>query len=420
MFSKIESIKSKMKNLFLSDDKIWIVTFSGGKDSTLLLQLTLEMFMSLDKKQRKPIYIVTNKVSVEIPIYEKYLNSKLDQIKNFVNQNKLQKYIKIYEIEPSLGFFTLLIGRGYPPPNKNFRYCTSYLKRKPLNEFLEKESKKHSFIILLGVRKDESENRKRSIEKRERNYKDLNKHEDLDNVYFLSPIKELLTSEVWYYLLNNKPVWGTHDDLFELYEKGSINDCSIKDDYKKDKCNTRYGCWICTVVNRDKSMEGLIKHGETWLKPLNEYRNLLKKFRDDPERRSSYKRTGVLGKGPFKMNTRKELLEKLLEIEKKINYELISDKEILKIQEEWQKDGDFNFSAIKIAQKYNRLKNVNTEYEFLDEDDLNEIKKMNIEPGLINQVLVLEQDAKKLLKRRNLLENIEKVFKSYIIKEKYY
>ena len=42
----------------------------------------------------------------------------------------------------------------------------------------------------------------------------------------------------------------------------------------------RVGCWVCTVVTKDKSMEAMIENGEEWLEPMLEYRDLLASTQD--------------------------------------------------------------------------------------------------------------------------------------------
>jgi len=418
---KEETIKN-LKESFLKDSRPWVVTFSGGKDSTTVLHLVIEMFLSLSNKEKKPIFIIANDTMVEMPVVERYLDEKIKSIENFIKNNKLDKWINIKKIEPEETFFQLMIGRGYPPPNRTFRWCSSKLKIKPTTAYLEKILEKYkSLIILLGTRKAESINRKRSIEKREYNFRNFSKHELLPNTFLFSPIVDWTNEEVWEFLRTNKAPWGTHEDLLSMYEKGSQEDCNVTLNPDAPSCGrTRFGCWVCTVVNKDKSMENMLQNGEEWMKPLWEYRNMLVDYREDPEKRSKIRRNRTNGLGPFKLDIRKELLYKLLEIEQRINTKLISDREILLIQEEWKKDGDFENSAIKIAKKFDRLKNVDFKYSFLDEEDINLIKKNELEPGYIDEILKIEKDANKFLRRHNILKNLESLVESSVVKKLFY
>ena len=112
-------------------------------------------------------------------------------------------------------------------------------------------------------------------------------------------------------------------------------------------------------------MQGFISTGEARLKPLNDFRNYIKELRENPNARADYKRDGravykVGGLGPFLSKIRVIILEKLLEAERKFKQnggvELISDKQILAIQGEWDKDFDLDNTAIKKAQQFGRLK----------------------------------------------------------------
>ncbi|MCK4442058.1 MAG: DNA phosphorothioation system sulfurtransferase DndC, partial [Sulfurovaceae bacterium] len=117
---------------------------------------------------------------------------------------------------------------------------------------------------------------------------------------------------------------------------------------------TRFGCWVCTVVEKDKSMLGMIKNGETWMEPLDKYRTKLKLYRDDTTKRANRKRDGRRGVGPFLLEIRKELLISLLETEKEVNHQLIKDEEIIQIQKFWDNDGDIENSALNIAISFDR------------------------------------------------------------------
>lgn len=216
--------------------------------------------------------------------------------------------------------------------------------------------------MLLGVRSAESASRAASIEKRNDNHRGFSMHPDIPNAFVYSPIKDWSNAEVWTFLSTHPAPWGRHDDMMQLYDKGSgEGDCNIALNPQSQSCGkTRFGCWVCTVVSQDKSMANMLKNPEdVWMQPLHEFRNLLEAYRNDPSKRQPRRRNGQKSIGPFKLSTRKELLDKLLSTERDLHKELagktlISDKEIVQIQEEWLNDGDFFESAIKIAKKYGR------------------------------------------------------------------
>ena len=71
---KINNVINRLKKEYLADSRPWVVTFSGGKDSTTVLQLVIEMILQLRKenKDTKKVYIVSSDTGVEMPIIEDY------------------------------------------------------------------------------------------------------------------------------------------------------------------------------------------------------------------------------------------------------------------------------------------------------------------------------------------------------------
>jgi len=414
----VNKTKKTMKEEFLKDSRPWVVTFSGGKDSTTVLQLTIEMLLELPKEKRKKIFIVASDTLVEMPIITDYFYKKIDQIKKFIENEKLDIEIKILKPEIKESFWTLLLGKGYPAPSTSFRWCTERLKIRPATRYLTSLANKYkSIVMLLGVRKAESNTRKKSIEKRELNFRGFSKHETIPNAYIFSPIKEWSNEEVWTFLSKNEAPWGSHKDMMKLYDKGSGEaDCNIALNPDSPSCGkTRFGCWVCTVVSKDKSMENMLDT-EEWMRPLNEFRNLILDYKNNPDKRSKRRRSGEKGLGPYTLETRRELFEKLLKIENIIkekldNKKLILDEEIFQIQKEWEKDGDFLNSAIEIAKNYGR--NINySSFNALEKEEKDICFKYNLTPNFINQILEKEYNAKGLT-RRNIYKDLDELVTNF-------
>src|SRR5690606_27655444 len=162
-------------------------------------------------------------------------------------------------------FWVLLIGKGYPSPNQQMRWCTDRLKIQPTSRYI-REQVAHcgSAIILLGVRKDESESRKRRIDGYEnQNQSNLNPHNDLVGAYIYRPIVDLSTDDVWEILSSYSPIWGGDNSrLIKLYRDAAGGECPIvlsQDDAPGCGTNSsRFGCWTCTVVEKDKSLQGFV------------------------------------------------------------------------------------------------------------------------------------------------------------------
>lgn len=404
--NKIEIVKARLKEEFLSDTRPWVVTFSGGKDSTTVLHLVVDMLLEMKNegvKQSKKVYVVSSDTGVEMPLIEDYVGNKLNQIREFSKNEHLDIHVEKLSPKVTESFWTLLLGKGYPSPNQTFRWCTDRMKIRPATYFLKSLSDKNeSILMLLGVRSDESVSRAASIERRTDNHRGFSMHPDIPNAFIYSPIKDWTNPEVWAFLSTHPAPWGKHEDMMVLYDKGSgEGDCNVALNPESSSCGkTRFGCWVCTVVGKDKSMDNMLKNPEDmWMKPLHEFRNLLEEYRDpDSGKRQPRRRNGQKSIGPFKLETRKELLEKLLSTEKDLKAELagktlISDDEIVQLQVEWLNDGDFFESAINLAKKYGR--NVNYEsVKAFNEDEQDYIdgicKENDINKELIDHIMQCE------------------------------
>lgn len=403
---KITVVKKRLKEDFLADTRPWVVTFSGGKDSTTVLHLTIDMLLEMRKEgiaQSKKLYVVSSDTGVEMPLIEDYVGNKLDQVRNFAKKENLDIHVEKLSPKVTESFWTLLLGKGYPSPNQTFRWCTDRMKIRPATYFLKSlTDKNESILMLLGVRSDESASRAASIEKRSDNHRGFSMHPDIPNAFVYSPIKDWTNAEVWTFLSKYSAPWGKHNDMMVLYDKGSgEGDCNVALNPESQSCGkTRFGCWVCTVVSKDKSMANMLKNPEDrWMEPLHEFRNLLEEYRE-PEsgKRQPRRRNGQKSIGPFKLETRKELLEKLLATElalkdKLAGKTLIKDEEIAQIQEEWLNDGDFFESAIKLAKKHGR----DVPYESVkafNEDEQDYIESIcqenSINKELINHIIQCE------------------------------
>ena len=429
--NKVADLRNRLREEYFADNRPWVVTFSGGKDSTAVLQLVVEMLQEIKhetpNENLKPVFIVSSDTGVEMPIIEEYFNNKLENIKKFISASDLNMHVEILKPEVTETFWTLLLGKGYPSPNNTFRWCTDRMKIKPATKYLKGLAHKHqSILMLLGVRSDESHARAQSIQKRDVNHRGFSKHNDIPNAFVFSPIKEWSNADVWTYLSQNPAPWGTHEDMMKLYDKGSGEaDCNIALNPDAASCGkTRFGCWVCTVVSADKSMENMLRNKEDeWMRPLHEFRNKLEIYRYDHSKRQSRRRNGQKAAGPFLFSVRQELLEELLQIEQSLKEYLrgqclISDEELVEIQNMWLQDGDFFERAITLARKYGRdipyssIKGFNEQ----DRQDIEEIcTKEGIPWQLMAHVLQIEHSHRHQLKRSGVFTALDNVIESYAL-----
>ena len=376
MFEEYTAIKKEMELVYLHDRRPWMIGYSGGKDSTLLCQLVFEMLEALPEEKRwKPAYIVTSDTMVENPIVKAYMHKMSKAINEASAEKNLNVQAHIIYPEIRQTFWSLVIGLGYPTPEPpGFRWCTERLKINPSNAFTYNTIKKDGeIVILLGVRKAESAARSRSISSREIEGKILTPHPQIAKAYVYSPLSEIRNENVWEYLLQNdgKSAWNTDNNyLYNLYRGENLSEedsavGQVNKDNMKVTGNSRFGCWICTMVKEDKSLKNFIDHGASELIPLRDFRNWLVELRANPNKRDYRRRNGSVyltaagefGRGPFTMETRKEILRRLLQLEVETGFELITLEELKMIDKLWEDEGDLSrrslveiYSAVKGSQ----------------------------------------------------------------------
>jgi DNA sulfur modification protein DndC len=432
MALNISHLENEIIDQYLYDDhptRPWIIGFSGGKDSTMLLQVVWNALKKIEPiLLTRMIYVVCNDTLVENPRIVKFINTTLKKIQKAANLNGIP--LEVHQTMPVLDdtFWVKLIGLGYPAPNKFYRWCTERLKIDPTTRFIkETASMNEEAIILLGTRSAESSNRAASIKRHEVKGQRLRKHL-LPNVYVYAPIKDIGTNELWQYLNQVPPPWGgTHKELVTLYRNANAGDCPLVIDDTTPSCgNSRFGCWTCTVVNKDKSMEGLIDNGEEWMQPLADIRNFLIETRDNPEKyRQKERRNGTRVDnlwGPYLFETRVEILKRILKaqkaIEKTEGIELITHQEMVLIQYHWFRD---SFFKTKVSQVYNRIFQTQIdmskqEEKLKQEADLLK-KSCKQEPKdveLIQDLLALQKTKTLMIRKRGLQSDIDNRLDQFI------
>ncbi len=332
----------------------WIIGFSGGKDSTLVVHAAVDVLTSLPPSRRnRPVHIVSNDTLVESPVVIAHLDKVTHTIDDMARNFDLPITVARTTPELSKSFWVLLVGKGYPSPNQTMRWCTDRLKIQPTSAYIKQYvSQAGAAIVVLGVRRDESDTRQNSIN-RHKNLRDTNlsPHSSLPGALIYRPIVNLSTDDVWEVLGTFPTPWGgTHTDLFQLYRDADGGECPVV--LSKDEapgCGTpssRFGCWTCTVVEKDKSLQGFIDVGNHQYKPLVEFRDWLKSIRNLSEHRQAYRRNGRLsfdlsGKhipGPFTIQTRRLILERLLKVQQQFGAQLVSPEELHLIYQHWNID----------------------------------------------------------------------------------
>ena len=348
----IDGLIVTIQNLYLADDIPWMIGYSGGKDSTAAVQLVWMAIEQLPERDRKKtIHIMNTDTLVESPVVSKWVDKSLKSMKEESGKKGLP-FVPI-KLTPDYNntFWVNLIGRGYPFPRKKYRWCTDRLKIQPVNNFIKNKIAEHGEIILvLGTRKQESSRRNRTMtnleKKRVREL--LSPNPTLANELVFSPMEDWTDDDVWSFLLQYKNPWNYSNlDLMTMYRGATEdNECPLQIDQSAPTCGkSRFGCWVCTMVEKDKSMEAMILNDQEkeWMSILLEFRNEFGNEDGDRERRSFRRMRGNLqgnyGKlfhGPYKKEVREYWLERLLNIQKEIQEngpEEFSDLELIRIPE---------------------------------------------------------------------------------------
>ncbi len=423
MALNIQFIEEEILDQYLNDDnpRPWIVGFSGGKDSTMVLQMVWRSLLKIPVELRKrPIHIVCNDTLVENPKIVQFINITLEKIQREAVRQGLP--ITVNQTTPRLEdtFWVNLLGKGYPAPNSSFRWCTERLKINPTTEFIKRTiSDVGEAIILLGTRSDESIARAKSMARAKIHIEGerLRKH-PLPNAYVFAPISDVLTEELWQYLLQVNPPWGgSHRELITLYNNATGGDCPLVLDDTTPSCGgSRFGCWVCTVVKRDKSMDALIDNGEDWMEPLSDFREMLIEHRNDRDWRQTHRRnsdlTGEDIWGPYLPEKRAYMLSELLKAQRAVQKSdphliMINYQELVAIQVTWHRDSIFNYSVAEIYNQVYGTSMLHSDFsnqQVFENDILKQVCKSNEDFKLINELLEI-QKSKYILANNNGLQN---------------
>src|SRR4051812_39315214 len=203
----IDAVVSKTQELYAADDVPWVVGYSGGKDSTAVLQIVWLALQGLPEEQRhKPVHVISTDTLVENPVVAAWVTHSLEVMEAAAHEAGLP--ISPHRLTPAVAdtFWVNLIGRGYPAPRPKFRWCTERLKIRPSNAFISKVVRQNGEVILvLGTRKAESAARARSMEKHERRrVRDrLSPNASLPNSLVYSPIEDWTNDDVWMFLMQS-------------------------------------------------------------------------------------------------------------------------------------------------------------------------------------------------------------------------
>ena len=117
-YQVFEDIIEEMKIVYLHDNRPWMIGFSGGKDSTMLVMLVFEMLKKLKPSEvKKKIYITSSDTMVENPIVKRYMH----KMSKMIGEAGVKYGVCTNIVKPPSDrtFWTYIIGLGYPTPVHN-------------------------------------------------------------------------------------------------------------------------------------------------------------------------------------------------------------------------------------------------------------------------------------------------------------
>ena len=357
----IGALLEEVVELYRADTIPWVVGYGGGKDSTATLQLIWLALARLRPSERhKQVYVISTDTLVENPIVAAWVARSLDHMAGRAREEGLPITTHRLTPDPTDTFWVNLIGRGYPAPRPRFRWCTERLKINPSNRFIADVVKRSGeAIVVLGMRKAESQARAKVMDRLEgqRVREKLSPNASLQNSYVYTPIESWTNDDVWLFLMQVRNTWGfDNKDLLTMYQGASADgECPLVIDSTTPSCgDSRFGCWVCTLVEKDKSMQAMIRndHEKEWMYPLLELRNELDE--DDRDLRDFRRMNGSVQlfkdrviPGPYTQQARERWLRKVLQAQRHIQthgpeivreLELISTPELAEIRRLWVLD----------------------------------------------------------------------------------
>jgi DNA sulfur modification protein DndC len=350
-----EETYAQIREVYLRYPHPWVVGFSGGKDSTTVLQMVWYALSALPAEQlTKSVHVISTDTLVETPVIVDQIDSTLHRINETAQRTGMPFRSHKLVPRPEDTFWVNLIGRGYPAPGSNFRWCTDRLKIQPSNRFiLEKVAEHGEVILVLGTRRGESASRDQVINLHQVRGHALSRHGTLPGAWVYMPIEHFSTDDVWRYLLQVPSPWGGDNrSLASVYRTAQSGECPLVIDKTTPSCgNSRFGCWTCTVVTRDRSMQAMIDSGEEWLEPLLDFRDWLASTlisdqkHIDREYKSRDGRIKILDDGRVRYRTYtlafcKTILRRLLQAQRDVwkhdpEFALISEDELREIRRIW-------------------------------------------------------------------------------------
>ena len=244
--------------LYLYDNRPLSVGYSGGKDSTVALDITIKSLLLIKEmygveRLNKKTFVLFSDTLMELdPVISGIIDS-LENVRNFCNEHNLN--VQVEQVSPELKntFWSLVLGKGYILPNKTNRYCSERLKVMPQQSKIEEILTTYDgFIAITGQREDESQDRKERLEAQ--TIEGSFKSHDYKGCHLYAPIEKLNSNQVWDYIYHHSLDWVDKNYLGKVYAEATDDGDECKSllmgfEASSPGCGKsgRFGCWICPL-----------------------------------------------------------------------------------------------------------------------------------------------------------------------------
>lgn len=317
-----ESVELSINSLkaYGANTPVWMVSYSGGKDSSATLAFVVDAIVSGQVKAPERLSVMYADTGMELPPLYLTAMKTLEQLRALG--------IDTHHVRPPLDkrFFVYMLGRGVPPPTRNRRWCTERLKAEPIKAAQKSITSEYGKVLnLTGVRKGESAIRDGRIALScSKNDGECGQgwFQKIENS--LAPLLHWRVCHIWRYIYRQTVLPNLRD----------VADIYLYDEFQE----IRTGCVECFIVDEDWAFRGLLRKPQwQYLRPLTGLRTLYNELLLPAKRLRKVgeaawiKKYGALG--PLTMEAREYALEKIKAMQMAANYTLIDDEQEARIRE---------------------------------------------------------------------------------------